>query len=79
MRIARQVAQMSDPVDLGQKREAEMRDDALREVKLVPTLKPCGVCYNCDEKIDDGEFCDADCRDDYERLQRRMAHPFAGN
>lgn len=70
---------MSDDVDRAQAREAEMREDALREVKLVPTLTACGVCYNCGDPIDGGEFCDANCRDDYERMQRRMAHPFAGN
>lgn len=70
---------MSDDVDDAQRREAEMREDALREVKLVRTLMPCGVCYNCGSPIRSGEFCDADCRDDYERLQKRLAHPFAGN
>ena len=64
-------------MDRAQEREEELRSDALREVKLVPTLKPCGVCYNCGEPITSGEFCDADCRDDYERLQKRLAQPFA--
>lgn len=68
---------MSDPIDRAQAREEEMRCDALREVKLVPTLSACGACYNCGEKIEVGEFCDANCRDDYERMQRRIAHPFA--
>lgn len=34
-------------------------------------LAPCGVCYYCDAIVPPGcRFCDADCRDDHERLAR---------
>lgn len=29
-------------------------------------LEFIGKCYNCGEKILDGAYCDADCRDDHE-------------
>lgn len=32
-------------------------------------LKPIGCCYNCSEPLHKGLFCDADCRDDYERRE----------
>lgn len=34
-------------------------------------IAPCGVCYYCDAIVPPGcRFCDADCRDDHERLAR---------
>lgn len=39
--------------------------------KMAVTLQPTGECYNCDEPIDsDKLFCDADCRDDYEKRKK---------
>lgn len=29
-----------------------------------------GKCHNCDEAIDQGLYCNADCRDDFEKRQR---------
>lgn len=36
---------------------------------------PTGFCYYCGEPLTNRQrrFCDADCRDDYEREQRRNA------
>jgi predicted nucleic acid-binding Zn ribbon protein len=39
------------------------------------TLPAVGQCYSCAEPVDDGRrFCDADCRQDWERAEkaRRM-------
>jgi predicted nucleic acid-binding Zn ribbon protein len=39
------------------------------------TLPAVGACYSCAEPVDDGRrFCDADCRQDWERAEkaRRM-------
>lgn len=35
-----------------------------------PTLIQIGRCYNCDEPIRQGIFCDSECREDYERRER---------
>jgi hypothetical protein len=40
---------------------------ALNEQALKPRLQETGQWLNCDEPIDVGMFCDADCRDDFER------------
>ena len=37
----------------------------------VPDLKATGFCLWCDEEIDSGRrWCNADCREDYERSSR---------
>jgi hypothetical protein len=34
-----------------------------------PVLLACGQCHYCGEGVAEGlRFCDADCRDDYDRL-----------
>lgn len=35
-----------------------------------PRLQPCGICHNCQTSIDQGrEFCDAECREEYDYVQ----------
>lgn len=58
-----------DIVDLAQ--EAEMaRMNSLLNSRLRPVLAFIGKCHNCAEHLDEGCFCDADCRNDYERRLR---------
>lgn len=40
---------------------------ALKNLPRAPELIPTGSCYYCDASVVDGAFCDADCRDDYEK------------
>lgn len=62
---------MTDQLDQAQAFEELRRDDALRDQALKPHMRPVGFCYNCDEPIFNGGcFCDADCRDDYERREK---------
>lgn len=35
-------------------------------------LKESGRCYNCEETINEGLFCDTDCREDYEKRKRHV-------
>jgi hypothetical protein len=56
---------MSDEIDRAQ--EDEQMALATARAKRKPTLKPINRCYNCDEAIRMGLFCDGDCRDDYEK------------
>ena len=61
---------MADIIDQAQdliEKEAASRLAARRFTFLAPT----GECYNCGEVVaHDRLFCDADCRDDYDRRQR---------
>lgn len=64
-----------DDIERAQEREAKYRELCLAQRK--PVLIPCGVCYNCAEPVAGlAEFCDADCREDYE--QRESAKARAG-
>jgi len=59
---------MPDEADLANE-QAERHLEAARS-KRRPVLFITGSCYNCGEPIGAREFCDADCRDDYERRER---------
>lgn len=61
---------MTDQIDLAQRFEEMHRDIAHREQAAKPTMPFKGECYNCGAPIERGCFCDADCRDDYERRVR---------
>lgn len=62
---------MTDQVDQAQKFERMRLDIALREQAAKPSMLFNGECYNCEEPIEWGCFCDADCRDDYELRENR--------
>lgn len=53
--------------DQAEQAEQLFRDMALKQKQ--PELKFCGACYNCSETLEQGIFCDADCRDDYTKRQ----------
>ena len=51
------------------------REERVIEYKISTLPKPTpftGTCLNCEYDITIGHFCDADCRDDYEREQLRQ-------
>lgn len=39
-------------------------------------LQPKGECFNCEEELTNTEqlFCDADCREDYQKRKRAEQH-----
>ena len=70
---------MADIVDLGNDRAEEMLQDALNTRKREH-LPPKGRCYNCDESVPvPHRFCDADCRDDWEKRNKVLNGQFADN
>lgn len=60
----------ADPVDrasVEEQRNLERAIEAARS-REVRILAFTGRCYNCDERLGPGHrFCDADCRDDFEK------------
>ena len=41
---------------------------ALQNARWLARQHPfTGLCWQCDEPLQVGAFCDADCRDDYQR------------
>lgn len=65
----------ADPVDRASVEEQRSLEVAIHAARnqTVRTLPAVGSCYNCDESLEPGHrFCDADCRDDYEKRSRRI-------
>lgn len=56
---------MSDEADVANE-QMELTLASARS-RRAPSLPAIGQCYNCEETLRFGVFCDADCRDDYER------------
>ncbi|HAF2131138.1 TPA: hypothetical protein G9F27_005492 [Salmonella enterica] len=63
---------MADDADIASETE-QLRTDAALSGRERRTLPETGHCYNCNEVISSGLFCDADCRDDYEKRERFSA------
>jgi len=61
---------VADIIDDAHEREEELRQKALEARKPVGP-PACGYCYNCGEQLAQGlRWCDADCRDDWEKYQK---------
>lgn len=59
---------MPDEADYANGRVA-LRDKIALKVRKPEGPLPTGFCYNCVEPLPDGHrWCDADCRDDWEKL-----------
>lgn len=64
---------MSDELDQAAALEELERTIALANRKR-PEMQSTGACYNCEEAVPFGCFCDKDCRSDYERIERTKQH-----
>ncbi|SHI02375.1 hypothetical protein SAMN05428958_1134 [Pantoea sesami] len=58
-----------DIVDEAQLSEQE-RISSLISSRFMEGLALTGLCHNCIDPVTQGHFCDADCRDDYEKRQQ---------
>ncbi|EAS1727476.1 hypothetical protein LM12_06160 [Salmonella enterica] len=63
---------MADEADIASEVE-QLRTAAALSGRERHTLPETGHCHNCDERISAGLFCDADCRDDYDKRERFSA------
>lgn len=66
----------ADPVDEAAALQQQMIDNALAN-RPVPQMAFTGECHWCEEPINSGNFCSADCRDDHAKMiwaesQRRV-------
>jgi len=64
-----------DVSDQATRQEELMRELAIkRAANNVPVLPATGACHWCSASVPDGaRFCDKDCLDDYDRMER-MTH-----
>lgn len=63
-----------DTGDESVRRQEQETDIALRQARAAAASlpEPTGVCLNCCDAVPDGHrWCDADCRDDWERINGR--------
>lgn len=61
-----------DEFDIAQEYEMELRERQIAAASKGPALPATGRCYHCEELLTGPflRFCDADCRDDYERAEQ---------
>ena len=64
---------MSDELDQAAELEELERNIALANRKH-PEMSFTGACYYCEEVVPAGCFSSAECREDYERIQRAKQH-----
>lgn len=63
---------MADVIDIANDLAEMERNQAIRDARRATTwLHYVGRCWNCDEPLEEGLFCDADCASDHE-LRSRM-------
>lgn len=65
---------MSDEIDHAQRTSELLLEVAIQNARPKGrALHPKGVCHFCDELLDVAAklFCDMDCSEDYEKLQRK--------
>ena len=64
---------MSDELD-----QAAALEELERTIALANRKKPqmiyTGECHWCEESIDKGHYCDAECREDHEKFLRAQSH-----
>ena len=57
--------------------EAAEREQQMIEIALANRPKPnmvyTGECHWCEEPIDKGHYCDAECREDHEKYLRAQS------
>ncbi len=64
---------MADFADIASEREQIDTARAIEAARRPTSPGPiaCGQCHNCDASVLPGHaFCDADCRDDWEKRKR---------
>lgn len=62
---------LPDICDQAEKLMSEQLEYQINKIKSEKPLQSTGFCLNCQDDIEEGLFCDKDCRDDYDfRLER---------
>lgn len=61
-----------DEIDRAAEAEEWFRSQALDNRDIAASVLPfTSQCYNCDEPLTVGSFCDPDCRDDYQLREKQ--------
>lgn len=66
---------MADVLDLAQEQTEYLHEKRIKELRTragTLEVQPTGYCLSCGETVATGRrFCDADCRDDWQKSNRR--------
>lgn len=62
-----------DPADEATELEQQIIEIALAN-RRQPEMAFTGACYYCEEAVSTGCFCDEDCREDFQRIERAKQH-----
>jgi len=62
-----------DPIDEAAELEQQLIEIALANRKN-PEMTFTGACYYCEDAVTAGCFCSAECREDFERIERAKQH-----
>lgn len=63
---------MADEIDQANERNDARLQQSLNNIDPAPQLPAIGQCHFCFEPLNDGSrFCDNECRDDYDYMQKR--------
>lgn len=60
----------ADQIDDGSETAEFLLQVALNNAGKYKFLPFVGRCYNCESRLSDSNFCDSDCRDDYEKRNK---------
>lgn len=64
---------MVDVIDQAAELEEWFRSQALDARQVAADAMPfTGRCYNCEETLTIGSFCNTDCRDDYSLREKQV-------
>jgi hypothetical protein len=61
---------MADDIDKANDLAELERVAAIRAITARPALAYCGRCRNCDEPIEQGAYCSAECATDAQKRER---------
>jgi hypothetical protein len=61
---------MADEIDQAKTIEEQFINYALAQ-RRASGPEECGECLNCGNEIEDGRWCNVECRDEWEEDQRR--------
>jgi hypothetical protein len=63
-----------DEGELGERAASRFIEASLKQAQaqaIASKLPFKGTCYNCDAELANRNFCDTECRDEYEEIERK--------
>ncbi len=68
---------MADDIDIAQESQQRLHDARIEQARARAgqlEVQATGFCLNCSEPLSGRRFCDADCRDDYQKTNKMRGY-----